>query len=184
MIYATLGSSGTIKAVPPVLEALDDMDVDVVFSTAARFTPKSTPPNVHVVEMIPGDLAARKASVVVCNGGASTGYQALAEGTPIVGIPSNIDQLLAATAMRDAGAGLFLRAATVTSAKVRAAVEHVMREERFTQAAQRVAESFTAFDPHARFRAVIDGVIAQGGSANGPISSTAVTQISGQNEPV
>jgi UDP:flavonoid glycosyltransferase YjiC (YdhE family) len=35
--------------------------------------------------MIPGDLAARKASVVVCNGGAGTGYQALAEGTPIVG---------------------------------------------------------------------------------------------------
>jgi UDP:flavonoid glycosyltransferase YjiC (YdhE family) len=184
MIYATLGSSGTIKAVPPVLEALGDMDVDVVFSTAARFTPKNTPPNVHVVEMIPGDLAARKASVVVCNGGASTGYQALAEGTPIVGIPSNIDQLLAAIAMHDAGAGLFLRAATVTTAKVRAAVEHVMREESFTQAAQRVAESFTAFDPHARFRAVIDEVMAQGGSANGPIRSTAVTQISGQNEPV
>jgi UDP:flavonoid glycosyltransferase YjiC (YdhE family) len=184
MIYATLGSSGTIKAVPPVLEALGNMDVDVVFSTAARFIPKNTPPNVHVVEMIPGDLAARKASVVVCNGGASTGYQALSEGTPIVGIPSNIDQLLAAIAMRDAGAGLFLRAATVTSAKVRAAVERVMREESFTQAAQRVAESFTAFDPHARFRAVIDEVMAQGGSANGQIMSTAVTQISGQNEPV
>ena len=184
MIYATLGSSGTMKAVPPVLEALGDMDVDVVFSTAARFIPKNTPPNVHVVEMIPGDLAARKAAVVVCNGGASTGYQALAEGTPMVGIPSNIDQLLAATAMRDAGAGLFLRAATVTSAKVRTAVEQVMHEERFTQAAQRVAESFTAFDPHARFRAVIDEVIAQGGSANWPIRSTAVTQISGQKEPV
>jgi UDP:flavonoid glycosyltransferase YjiC (YdhE family) len=184
MIYATLGSSGTIKAVPPVLEALGEMDVDVVFSTAARFIPKNTPPNVHVVEMIPGDLAARKASVVVCNGGASTGYQALSEGTPIVGIPSNIDQLLAATAMRDAGAGLFLRAATVTSAKVRAAVERVMREESFTEAAQRVAASFAGFDPHARFQALIDEVIAQGGSANGPIRSTAVTQISGQHEPV
>jgi UDP:flavonoid glycosyltransferase YjiC (YdhE family) len=182
MIYATLGSSGTMKAVPPVLEALGDMDVDVVFSTAARFTPKNAPPNVHVIDMIPGDLAARKASVVVCNGGASTGYQALAEGTPIVSIPSNIDQLLAATAMRDAGAGPFLRAATVTSAKVRAAVERVMREERFTQAAQRVAESFTAFDPHARFRATIDEVIAQGSSANGPISTRAVKTISGLSE--
>jgi UDP:flavonoid glycosyltransferase YjiC (YdhE family) len=139
---------------------------------------------VRVVEMIPGDLAARKSAVVVCNGGASTGYQALSEGTPIVGIPSNLDQLLSAAAMRDAGAGEFLRAATVTSAKIRAAVERVMREERFTQAAQRVAESFTAFDPHARFRATIDEVIAQGGSANGPIRSTAVTQISGQSEPV
>jgi UDP:flavonoid glycosyltransferase YjiC (YdhE family) len=84
--------------VPPVLKALGSMDVDVLFSTAARFTLKNPPRNVRVVEMIPGDLAAQKAAVVVCNGGASTGYQALAAGTPIVGIPSNIDQLLAASA--------------------------------------------------------------------------------------
>jgi UDP:flavonoid glycosyltransferase YjiC (YdhE family) len=159
MIYATLGSSGDIRAVPPVLEALGGMDVDVVLSTAARFTPKNPPHNVRVVEMIPGDLAARKAAVVVCNGGASTGYQALAAGTPIVGIPSNIDQLLAATAMCDAGAGLFVRAATVTPPKIRTAVERVMHEASFTETAQRVAASFASFDPHARFRAVIDEVI-------------------------
>ena len=172
MIYATLGSSGSVDAVPPVLEALGGMDVDVVLSTAARVTPKNPPRNVRVVEMIPGDLAARKAAVVVCNGGASTGYQALAEGTPIVGIPWNLDQLLSAIAMRDAGAGVFLRTATVTSAKIRAAVERVMREESFTQTAQRVAASFASFDPHARFRAVIDEAIAHGGTANGTIRST------------
>jgi len=160
MIYATLGSSGAVHAVSPMLEALSGMDVDVLFSTAGRFTLKNPPHNVRVVEMIPGDLAAQKAAVVVCNGGASTGYQALAAGTPIVGIPSNIDQLLAATAMRDAGAGVFLRAATVTPAKVRNAVERVMRDESFTETAQRVAASFASFDPHAHFRAVIDEVIA------------------------
>jgi UDP:flavonoid glycosyltransferase YjiC (YdhE family) len=183
MIYATLGSSGTVKAAPPMLEALGGMDVDVVFSTAGRFTPKNPPPNVHVVDMIPGDLAARKASVVVCNGGASTGYQALSEGTPIVGIPSNIDQLLAASAMCNAGAGLFIRAEAVTPAKIGAAVARVMHEGSFTQAAQRVAESFAAFDPHTRFRAVIDDVMSQGGSANGLIRSAVVAQISGQSEP-
>jgi UDP:flavonoid glycosyltransferase YjiC (YdhE family) len=59
------------------------------------------------------------------------------------------------------GVGRFLRAATVTAAKVRAAVERVMREEEFTQAAQRVAASFARFDSHARFRAVIDDVTTQ-----------------------
>ena len=179
MVYATLGSSGAVDAVPAVLEALGGMDVDVVLSTAARVTPKHLPRNVRVVEMIPGDLAARKAAVVVCNGGASTGYQALAEGTPIVSIPSHLDQLFAATAMRDAGAGVLLPSAgiasplTVTAAEVRAAVERVMREESFTQAAQRVAASFAGFDPHARFRAVIDEVTAHGGTANGTIRSRA-----------
>jgi UDP:flavonoid glycosyltransferase YjiC (YdhE family) len=172
MIYATLGSSGTVKAVPPVCEALGGMDVDVVLSTAGRFTPKNLPPNVYVVETIPGDLAARKASVVVCNGGASTGYQALSEGTPIVGIPSNIDQLLAAIAMRNAGAGLFLRAAKATPSEARSAVKRVMLEEDFTQTAQRVAASFAMFDPHASFRAVIDKVNAHGDAANGRFQST------------
>jgi UDP:flavonoid glycosyltransferase YjiC (YdhE family) len=167
MIYATLGSNGAAHAVQPVLEALGGMDVDVVFSTAVRFTPKRVPSNVHVVDMIPGDLATRKASVVVCNGGAGTGYQALAEGTPIVGIPEGPDQFLAATAIRNAGAGLLLRASTVTPARVRAAVECVMREESFTQAARRVAESFAGVDPHARFRAVIDEVTAHNATANG-----------------
>jgi UDP:flavonoid glycosyltransferase YjiC (YdhE family) len=172
MIYATLGSSGTVKAVQPLLEALGGMDVDVVFSTATRFTPKDIPRNVRVVEMIPGDLAARKAAVVVCNGGAGPVYQALAEGTPIVGITCNIDQLLSAAAMRDVGVGEFLRS-TATPAEIRAAVERVMREQRFTQTAQRVAASFAGFDPHARFRAVIDEVTAHGGTANGTIKSTA-----------
>ena len=156
MVYATPGSSGGPSAVPTVIEALGGMDVDVVLSAAGYTVPKPLPPNVHVVDMIPGDLAARKAAVVVCNGGAGTGYQALAEGTPIVCIPLNIDQLLAATAMCDAGAGALLRAATVTSAKVRAAVERVMREESFEQMAQRASASFASFDPHARFQAVID----------------------------
>jgi hypothetical protein len=47
-----------------------------------------------------------------------------------------------------------------------------MREETFRQAAQRVAESFARFDPHARFRAVIDEVTAYGATANGTIRST------------
>jgi UDP:flavonoid glycosyltransferase YjiC (YdhE family) len=171
MVYASMGSSGAARAVPSVLEGLGGMDVDVVFSTAGYAVPKHLPPNVHVVDMIPGDLAARKAAVVVCNGGAGTGYQALAEGTPVVSIPLNPDQYFAAIATRNAGAGLILRASTVTAARVRAAVECVMREEGFTQAAQRVAESFASFDPHARFRAVIDEVIAHNATANGMIRS-------------
>jgi UDP:flavonoid glycosyltransferase YjiC (YdhE family) len=114
MVFATLGSNGAAHAVRPVLEALGGMDVDVVLSAAGDTVPKHLPPNVHVVDMIPGDLAARKASVVVCNAGAGTGYQALAEGTPIVGIRAGPDQFLAATAIRDAGGGLLMRASTVT----------------------------------------------------------------------
>jgi UDP:flavonoid glycosyltransferase YjiC (YdhE family) len=90
-------------------------------------------------------------------------------GTPIVGIPQAPDQVLAATAMCDVGAGVLLHATAATPAEVRTAVERVMHEASFTETAQRVAASFASFDPHARFRAVIDEVTAHGGTATGTI---------------
>jgi hypothetical protein len=71
------------------------------------------------------------------------------------------------------GRGAVPRTATVTSAKVRAAVERVIREASFTQTARRVAASFAGFDPHARFHAVIEEVISRAGTANETIRSTA-----------
>lgn len=162
LVYATLGSSGQLAVVPAVLEALAGMDVDAVLSTAGRCDVRAVPKNVRVVDMIRGDEAARRAAVVVCNGGASTGYQALAHGTPIVGIPSNLDAFLAATAIRDAGAGVLVRASTATAAEVRAAIERVMRDATFRARAQALASSFSTFDPHARFGAVVEAVTATG----------------------
>jgi len=42
--------------------------------------------------------------------------------------------------MHDVGAGLLLSASTVTPAQIHGAVECVMREERFMQAAQRAKD--------------------------------------------
>lgn len=156
LVYATLGSSGSLRATSAMIEGLASLDVDVVLSTAARFVPRALPANVRAVEMIPGDLAARRATAVVCNGGASTGYQALAEGTPVVGIASNLDQCLAMTAIRDAGAGLMLRAATLQPEEVRHAVERVTKEPSFRERARAIAASFGKLDPHARFAAVLN----------------------------
>jgi UDP:flavonoid glycosyltransferase YjiC (YdhE family) len=166
MVYATPGSSGGPSWVPIVVEALGSMDVDVMLSTAGYTVPRHLPPNVHVVDMIPGDLAARKAAVVVCNGGAGTGYQALAEGTPTVSTPFTADQITAARFVRDVGAGVLLPdSPKVTAAEIRTAVGRVLHDESFTQAAQRVAASFARLDPHARFQAVIDKATAKGGAA-------------------
>jgi UDP:flavonoid glycosyltransferase YjiC (YdhE family) len=162
LVYATLGSSGDVRALPTVLDALGRLPVDGLVATAGRALPKTVPANVRVVEMAPGDLVARRASVVVCNGGASTAYQALAEGAPVVGIPSNLDQFLSMTAVRDAGAGLLLRASTVSSDAVCEAVRRVLSEDTFKERAMALAHSFSRHDVHARFRAVVDDLSPAG----------------------
>lgn len=162
LVYATLGSSGDVRALPTVIEALGRLPVDGLVSTAGRANLKTVPANVRVVDLVPGELVARRAAVVICNGGASTAYQALAEGAPVVGIPSNLDQFLAMTAVRDAGAGLLLRAGTLSSDAVSEAVRRVLAEADFKERAVALAQSFARHDVHARFRAVVDEVTRAG----------------------
>lgn len=166
LVYATLGSSGDLQALPAVIDALGRLPVDAVVATAGRTRMKTVPANVRVADRVPGDLVARRAAVVICNGGASTAYQALAEGTPVVGIPSHLDQFMAMTAVSGAGAGILLRASTATPDAVCDAVKRVLSDVSFKERAVALARSFARFDVHARFRAVVDDLTLAGTSRN------------------
>lgn len=157
-VYATLGSTGDLRCLSATLDALGRLDVDAVVATAGRVTGSlHVPPNVRVCDVAPGDALARRAAAVVCNGGASTAYQALAEGTPVVGLPSNLDQFLAMRAIERAGAGVSLRASTATPDAIATAIRRAAEQK---SAAVRIAASFARLDPHEMFRAVIGEMAA------------------------
>ncbi len=158
LVYVTLGSSGNLRALPAVLEGLSDLDCDVLLATAGRALPR-LPANARAVPFVRGDLAARRASVVVSNGGSSTGYQALAEGTPVVGVPWNLDQYLATEAIVRAGAGLSVRSGTATAAEVREAVGRAIGDADLREGARRVAAEMAGLDAPARFCEVLDEVL-------------------------
>src|SRR5690349_8101775 len=124
-VYVTLGSSGHLGALPIVIEALAALPINVLVATAGRCQLPRAAPNVHVTDFLPGDLAARRSLFVVSNGGSSTSYQALSEGVPVLGIPSNLDQYLAMTAIERAGAGILRPARTLSVAGVRRAAEEL-----------------------------------------------------------
>ena len=161
-VYVTLGSSGKIEALPIVLAALAELGpshgIEAIVATAGRARGLVAAPNVEIVDFVPGHLAARASQLVVCNGGSSTGYQALAEGKPVLGIPYNLDQYLAMTAIRDAGAGVLLRSGTLTTAQVKHAIVAMMSEPRFTAAATSLQQSLRGIDARARFRGIVDEI--------------------------
>jgi UDP:flavonoid glycosyltransferase YjiC (YdhE family) len=149
LVYVTLGSSGRIDVLPVVVRALAELRVNAVVATAGRaisLASDALPDNVHVHSFVPGSAIARRASVVVSNGGSTTGYQALAEGTPLVGLPSNFDQYLAMDAIERAGAGISVKARRASVANVRAAIQRALSDERLRLSAQAVAERFRAHD--------------------------------------
>lgn len=151
-IYVTLGSSGAARAVPIVLAALSRLPVDVLLATAGRPVARTLPGNVRAVGFVNGGAACARARLVIHNGGSSTGYQALLAGTPVLGLPGNLDQYLASERIDARQAGLTLRSGTLREDAVVAAVERLLGEPGFRQRAEGLRDLFVRYDARERFR--------------------------------
>lgn len=158
LVYVTLGSSGPLRALPAILEALAPVDCEVLLATAGRFEPRALPPNVRAAAFVRGDLAARQAALVICNGGASTAYQALAAGVPVIGVPLNLDQYLVMEAIERSGAGLLVRSGTATVPLLRDAIQRGLRDPALREGAGRAAAAMGALDSAAEFQRVLASV--------------------------
>jgi UDP:flavonoid glycosyltransferase YjiC (YdhE family) len=151
-VYVTMGSSGAEACVPIVLRALSRLPVDVLLATAGRSLPDRLPDNVRAVPFVDGGAACARASVVVHNGGSSTGYQSLLAGTPVLGIPNNLDQYLASERIGALGAGLMLRSGSLTEDAVVTAVQRLLVEPQFRESAEGLRQAFSHHDAGANFR--------------------------------
>jgi UDP:flavonoid glycosyltransferase YjiC (YdhE family) len=155
IIYITLGSSGPQQLLPMILDELAKLPVSIVAATAGRAKLNSTPANVFVSDYLPGQEAAARASLVICNGGSPTTYQALAAGKPVIGIANNIDQYLNIQGICSSGAAILIRSDGVEPLRLSRAVTNILSQPGYTQAAQRVAKIITSYDAIARFNEVI-----------------------------
>ncbi len=164
LVYVTLGSSGELGALPAVLKGLDGLPLRALLSTAGRTNLAELPSNISAAPLLPGDELCRKARFVITNGGSSTGYQALAAGAPVLGIPSNLDQYLASAAIVKGGAGLSLRSGGLRAEHVRAAAVRLLDARAETTRAKYWARAFAEVDCHARFEAALNLLL---GPANG-----------------
>ena len=111
-------------------------------------------------DYLPGHLAARRADVVISNGGSTTGYQALAEGRPVLGIPFNLDQYLASQAIVRSGAGLIVRAGLADEGSVASALARLLNERAFTTQATNLATELGRSNAPGAFAALVDREIA------------------------
>lgn len=162
VIYVTLGSSGQGKLLPLVLAALADMPVTVLAATAGNITMNAIPANARVADYLPGEQAARRARLVICNGGSPTSQQALAAGVPVIGIASNLDQFLNMQGVAKAGAGVLLRADRFNGARLQKVVRAMLAESRTTEAAGRIAAAFSQHDAGRRFDELLPKMISRG----------------------
>lgn len=122
-----------------VLNGLADLPVTVIAATADRSDLDNIPANAYVADYPPGEAAAARSDVVICNGGSLTTQQALVAGVPVLGIASNLDQHLNMQAIEAAGAGLLLRTERLKARSVSAAVRQLLDRPGYRQSAQELA---------------------------------------------
>lgn len=159
IIFLTLGSSGQADLLPMALTALSQLPVTVIAATAGKIALADVPANAYITDYLPMDIATRRSQLVISNGGSLTTYQALASGVPVIGLCSNMDQLLNMSAIERLGAGLSLRAACVRPAQLKEAVRALLETPAYVQAAGQAGESFRQVDAGQRFRAFVSEIL-------------------------
>lgn len=143
---AILVSMGTVNAEAStrfyqvVIDALADQPYQVIL-VAPNLT--SAPANFIVRPYIPQLALLPRVDAVVCHGGHNTTVEALAHGLPLVIAPIKDDQPIVADQVVAAGAGLRIKFGRVQPPELRDAVQRILAEPAFRQAATRVRDSFT-----------------------------------------
>lgn len=152
VIYVNLGSSGDLGVT--AVRGLGQLPVTVLLATAGHAV-DSLPANVFSAPYLPGLACARRASVVVCNGGSGSIYQALAAGVPVLAVPSNADQHLCSGALRDQGAGRLLRTCAAAPARVAREIELMLANRDYPLRARALQSQVSAYDAPRRFRELV-----------------------------
>ncbi|HJP72643.1 MAG TPA: glycosyltransferase [Pseudonocardiaceae bacterium] len=100
------------------------------------------PSNVLAVERVRQLELLPRVSAVVCHGGHNTVCEALWHGVPLVVAPIRDDQPIVADQVVAAGAGIRLRFNRAGAEQVGAALDSVLSERSYGDAARRIGESF------------------------------------------
>lgn len=144
-----------------VYDAFHDSDLQLVVCASDAVAP-DPPPNVIRNDFVPQLELLAHMDAVVSHGGHNTVCESLAHGLPLVVTPIRDDQPVVARQVVAAGAGLRLRFGRVQAPALREAVERILHEPSFRQAAALIARSFTAAGGATRAAHLLTGLANNG----------------------
>jgi UDP:flavonoid glycosyltransferase YjiC (YdhE family) len=150
--YVNLGSSGPEGVLIAILDGLAELPVSVIVATAGRAVKGAHFSNLWTAEYLPGEQAAARSTLVICNGGSPSTHQALAAARPVLGIASNMDQYLNMNAVGQYGAGIVLRSEKVNAPAIASSVSRLLKEPAFRDSAKSLSTIFASHHAPTRFR--------------------------------
>jgi len=158
VVYLNLGTSGDESLLPRIIDVLSKMPVRVIAGTGGKIDYSSPSEDIHLVDFIAGDAACERADLMVFNGGVGGTHQALLAGTPVVGIPSNLDQFLNMHFVEKAGLGMTVRADRAGKRKLAHAFASVLDDPTYGERARELGERAHGYQPGRILDEVFDGI--------------------------
>jgi len=160
----TIDNRDLDRLIRPALTALADLDALVIVSLGGRAIDEAAlgelPPNARVASYLPYDQLLPRTDVFLTNGGYGGVQHALREGVPIVVAGDTEDKPEVAARVAWSGAGIDLRTGTPGPRAIRTAVERILGEPAYGDAAERIAASIARHDTFARIDAELEGLIS------------------------
>ena len=146
LVYATMGTVFNRPAsFAPLVDGLASAGVGALLTVGRNVDPSElgdVPPSIRVEQFVPQAHVLASCAAVVSHGGSGTLLGTLAAGLPLVLIPQGADQFENAARCERAGAAVVLPPDEVTGDAVAAAVQLVLSEPRYAEAARLIAAEF------------------------------------------
>ncbi|MBN1932682.1 MAG: glycosyltransferase [Desulfobacterales bacterium] len=162
IVYVTLGSSGDYSLLPEIFSAMKELPITAIVATAGGNNPTDVPNNIFTADYLPGEEAAKRAKLVICNGGSPTTYQALAAGVPVLGIPSNLDQYLNMLYLQRAGLGLLVRSGKATKQILYQTISEMLNNPSYRNSAESYRQYMKLFSPQDIFPRLVESALEDG----------------------
>ena len=147
-VYVTLGTVfGASHLFRLLLDALADADCDVLMTVGHAVDPAELgppPANAVVERFVPQAQILPRVRAVVTHGGSGSTIAALAHACPLVLVPQGADQFDNAAACAEASVGVVVLPPDQSTENLRTALETVLAEPSYREAAQRIAAEIAA----------------------------------------
>lgn len=157
VVFVNMGSSGDMTLLPILIEAVREVGGVAVVVTAQSAPLTNEEPWLYSTSFLPGEEILKRADVLICNGGSPAAYQSLDAGKPIIGIPSNMDQLLNMRALSRHQVGLTFRADTVSKTDIVRGLNDILNNDKYIQRAKQLSKEMNSM----RAESIFEGFLQE-----------------------
>lgn len=149
LIYISLGSSGDPSLYHSILTTIKNLPVIGIVSTANKYQPEpdiKEAENIFIANYLPAMDIIKESSLVICNGGSGTVYQALSCGVPVIGLPRNMDQYLIMNQLEKSNYGKLIRKGDCYKKNLRETIITLLEDKKIKENVYRISKEIKRYD--------------------------------------